>query len=146
LHIIVNVLQLELMSSIKRFEDLEIWKLARELSQEVYVLTLLKEFSRDFSLVDQSRKSGGSIMDNIAEGFERGGNKEFTYFLSISKGSCGELKSQLYRALDRKYITEEQFSKAYEKADKLGRKIHNLMNYLSASTHKGIKFKPPEVP
>jgi four helix bundle protein len=64
----------------------------------------------------------------------------------ISKDSCGELKSQLYRALDRKYITEEQFSKAYEKADKLGRKIHNLMNYLSASTHKGIKFKPPEVP
>jgi four helix bundle protein len=129
------------MSTINKFEDLEIWIMARQLSQEVYELTLLKNFSRDFSLVDQSRRSSGSVMDNIAEGFEREGNKEFIQFLSISKGSCGELRSQLYRALDRKYISEEQFKQVYELANTLGRKIHNFIHYLSKSTYRGVKYK-----
>lgn len=129
------------MSTIRRFEDLEVWQISRQLSQEIYELTLLDAFSRDFSLKDQIRRSSGSVMDNIAEGFERGGRKEFIQFLSISKGSCGESRAQLYRALDRKYITEAQFNKAYNRADELGKKIYNFMNYLSKSDYKGIKYK-----
>ena len=129
------------MSTIKRFEDLEVWQMSRQLSQEIYELTLADAFSKDFSLKDQIRRSSGSIMDNIAEGFERGGRKEFIQFLSISKGSCGESRAQLYRALDRKYITEEQFHDTYKLADDLGRKIYNFINYLSKSDYKGIKYK-----
>lgn len=129
------------MSTIKRFEDLEIWQLARKLSQGMYELTLQESFSKDYSLKDQARRSSGSVMDNIAEGFERGGKKEFLQFLSISKGSCGETKSQLYRELDRGYISEEQFNNLYECAKSLSRKIFNFMNYLTKSNHKGIKYK-----
>ena len=115
--------------------------MARELSRDIYELTLKKDFSRDFSLVDQIRRSSGSVMDNIAEGFERGGTREFIQYLSVSKGSCGETRSQLYRALDRKYILENEFNSAYELANTWCRKIYNFMNYLSRSNHKGIKYK-----
>lgn len=80
-------------------------------------------------------------MDTIAEGFERNGNKEFVYFLSISKGSCGETRSQLYRVLDRKYITHKEFEKLRDKTNTLGKKIGSFMNYLSKSDYKGTKFK-----
>lgn len=80
-------------------------------------------------------------MDTIAEGFERTGNKEFVYFLSISKGSCGETRSQLYRVLDRKYITHKEFEKLRDKTNTLGKKIGSFMNYLSKSDYKGTKFK-----
>lgn len=132
------------MSTIKKFEDLEVWKLAREFCQEVYELTLQEDFSRDFGLKNQINNSSGSIMDNIAEGFERDGNKEFSQFLSISKASCGESRSQLYRALDRKYITKEQFELLSQKTIDLGRKISNLMTYLKNSEIKGNKFKAPD--
>ena len=97
------------MATITKFEDLEVWQLARELSKEIYSLTFIEPIKSDFRLKDQMRGSSGSIMDNIAEGFERDGKAEFRQFLSISKGSCGEVRSQLYRALDRNHITNEQF-------------------------------------
>lgn len=131
------------MSTIKRFEDLEVWKQARELCQAVYQLTLLNGFSRDFGLRDQINNSSGSIMDNIAEGFERDGSKEFLQFLAISKGSCGECRSQLYRALDRNYISQEQFEFTSQKTIDLGRKIANFMSYLKSSELKGNKYKSP---
>lgn len=97
------------MGTIKRFEDLEVWQKSRELCQKINAILLNEGLSRDFKLRDQMNGSSGSIMDNIAEGFDRDGKNEFKQFLAYSKGSTGELKSQLYRALDRKYITQEQF-------------------------------------
>ena len=129
------------MSTVKRFEDLEVWKVARELSQDVFKLTLQEAFSKDFGLKNQIRDSSGLVMDNIAEGFERDGSREFVQFLSISKGSCGESRSQLYRALDRNYISKEQFELLSQKTIDLGRKISNLMIYLKNAEIKGNKFK-----
>lgn len=97
------------MASFERFEDIEGWKLARQATNQVYELSSAGEFSRDFALVNQMRRASISIMSNIAEGFERDGNKEFLQFLSIAKGSCGEVRSQLYIAFDRKYVDEARF-------------------------------------
>ena len=130
------------MATITKFEELEIWKLARELANEIFDLfTGSESFSRDFKLKDQINGSSGSVMDNIAEGFERSGRNEFINFLTFSKGSAGEVKSQLYRALDRKYITQEQFDHLYEKTDLIGKKTGAFINYLNSSPHKGNKFK-----
>src|SRR5687768_6908012 len=98
------------MATIRSFEDLEVWKKAREFSGKIYDLTCQGSFAKDYSLKDQINKSSGSVMDNIAEGFERGGNKELITFLSYSKGSVGEARSQLYRAFDRKHIGETIFN------------------------------------
>ena len=101
------------MGKIEKFEDIIAWQKARELDKEIISLILNSaSFSKDFALIDQMKRSSGSIMDNLAEGFERGGNKEFIQFLYISKSSCGELRSQLYRSYDRGYIdnnTLEEF-------------------------------------
>jgi four helix bundle protein len=129
------------MSTIQRFEDLEIWQLAREIAKEIYQLTRKDPFRKDYSLVGQIRNSSGSAMDNIAEGFERDNNKEFRYFLSVSKGSAGEARSQLYRALDQSYITRKEFDTEYEKLLELSRKIKSFMSYLSSSGYKGQRFK-----
>ena len=86
------------MATIKRFEDIISWQKARELNKLIGDITDLGKFKRSYKLIDQIESSSGSIMDNIVEGFERGGNKEFIQFLYISKGSCGEFRSQLYRA------------------------------------------------
>lgn len=129
------------MGSIKRFEDLEIWKLAREICQELYLIRDKSSLKTDYRLYDQLNGSSGSIMDNIAEGFERNGNKEFAQFLSIAKASCGETRSQLYRVLDRKYISQEEFDVQHEKLLTLGRQIGGFRTYLQNSDLKGSKFK-----
>ncbi len=129
------------MATINNFEDLEIWKLAREICQNIYVIINYPEFSKDFGLVRQINDSSGSIMDNIAEGFEREGNKEFSHFLFISKGSCGECRSQLIRAFDRQYISEAEFKTIYNKLSEEGIKIKNFIKYLRNSNMKGNKYK-----
>jgi len=126
--------------NIKRFEDLEIWQEARELCKIVYEITSTGPFSNDFKFRDQIRSSAGSTMDNIAEGFDRGGNKEFNQFLSISRGSSGEVRSQSYRAYDNKYITEEKYNELLERTDSLSRKTYNLMQHLKNSDLKGLKY------
>ena len=129
------------MSTIKRFEDIKAWQLGRLVYRKIFDLTSQGEFLNDYGLKDQIRRSSGFIMDNIAEGFERDGNKEFRQFLSFSKGSAGEAKSQLYRALDSQYINQETFDKLYSEIDRIGGKLVNLMKYLSSSDFKGAKFK-----
>jgi len=125
---------------VERFEDLEIWQDARELCKIVYDITSLTPFNIDFRFRDQIRASAGSIVDNIAEGFDRGGNKEFYQFLSVAKGSCGEVRSQSYRAFDCKYTTEKQLNDLLERTDKISRKISSLMQHLKSSQLKGPKY------
>ncbi|MBW3623787.1 MAG: four helix bundle protein [Armatimonadetes bacterium] len=129
------------MAGIERFEDIEGWKKARELTRAIYSLTSTGEFSRDYGLKDQLRRASVSIMSNIAEGFERGGDKEFQQFLAIAKGSTGEVKAQLYIALDARYIDREAFQSLYEMANETGRIIAGFMRYLANSPRPTNKFK-----
>lgn len=129
------------MAKINRFEDIQSWKMAREVTKSIYEITSAGDFSRDFGLRDQIRRTAVSVMSNIAEGFERGGDKEFINFLSIAKGSCGEVRSQLYVTLDQNYITSEQFEGIYKDLDEAGRLIAGLMNYLKQSDLRGSKFR-----
>ena len=129
------------MATIYRFEDLDAWKIARELTRDVYRITQADEFSRDFGLKNQIRKASVSVMSNIAEGFERDGNREFCNFLSIGKGSAGEVRSQLYVALDQDYVTRSEFDHIYLKAQESGRVIAGLSNYLKHSNYSGNKFR-----
>lgn len=131
------------MGKIEVFEDLEIWQSARELSNRIFLLSKNEPFKNDFKFRNQILGSSGSVMDNIAEGFERGGNKEFNQFLSIAKGSAGETRSQLYRALDRKYISQKEFEDLYNAYLNLSKKIGKLMTYLRQSELKGPKYKTP---
>lgn len=129
------------MAAIKKFEEIEAWQIARELCNNIYHAIMSDEkFSHDYSLRNQIDKASGSVMDNIAEGFERGGNKEFIHFLSISKASAAEVQSQLYRALDRGHITQNQFKEMYNKTDVVKNKIGGFMSYLKKSSFKGSKF------
>lgn len=127
--------------TVNNIEDLVTWQLARELSKDIYVNTNTPEFLKDYRFCAQIRAAVGSIMDNIAEGFEREGNKEFIQFLYIAKGSCGEVKSQLYRASDVGYITNEKFSELLSKTKDVKEKITSLIRYLKQSDIKGKKYK-----
>ena len=129
------------MSTITKFEDIISWQEARKLNLLVGNLIDNDRFRNNFRLISQIEGSAGSIMDNIAEGFERGGNKEFMQFLFIAKGSCGELRSQLYRAIDRKYITGEEFKNISERALNISSLIQKLINYIHKSDLKGSKYK-----
>ncbi|MFC2125977.1 four helix bundle protein [Bacteroidota bacterium] len=128
------------MTTIKRFEDLECWIETRKLCSIIYKYMIRDPFRKDFALADQISKSSGSAKDNIAEGFERGGNKEFIQFLFISKSSAAEAQSQLYRALDRDYIGQDEFEKAYQQALKVGKLDQGLISYLKTSGMKGRKY------
>lgn len=125
---------------IERFEDLEIWQESRVIAKQVFEVTLNERFLKDFKLRDQIRDSSGSVMDNIAEGFGRGGNKEFIQFLSIAKGSNDETRSQVYRAFDYQYIDENIKNGLVEKSVQLSKKISSFIQYLRKSTYRGSKF------
>ena len=125
---------------VKNFEDLEIWKEARRLSQEIYRLTRESRFSKDFGLSDQIRRAAISIMSNIAEGFERGGNQEFIQFLYVAKGSCGEVRSQLYVAFDQSYIAQKNCAEVSKPFRRLSIMISNLIDYLKRNGMKGAKY------
>ena len=123
------------------FEELKIWQSARELCKDIYAIARKEEFSKDFRFVSQITASAGSIMDNIAEGFERDGNKEFLQFLSIAKGSCGELRSQIYRAFDVGYMDEVTFNTLLNKIKLLSSSIFHFMQSLKSSDMVGKKRK-----
>ena len=129
------------MPTLQKFEDLDIWQLARALSKKVFLLTKTEKLNKDFSLKDQMNRSSGSIMDNIAEGFGRGSRLEFIQFLSIASGSADELKSQFYRCRDRSYIEQGDFDELYNEAFILNKKINGFIKYLNTSLIKGTKFK-----
>ena len=129
------------MGKIQKFEDLEIWSLARDICQLVEFLIQNTNLKTNYSLRDQIDRSSVSIMDNIAEGFERNGNREFIQFLSIAKGSAGEVKSQSYRTFDKNLITKEQHFKLNEIVELEKNKIGAMMNYLNNCEMKGLKFK-----
>lgn len=131
------------MAKITRFEDLISWQKARKLNHLVYKISANGTFAKDYGLRDQIRRASISVMSNIAEGFERGGDKEFAQFLSNAKGSCGEVRCQLYAALDEKHLTDTQFDELYERSLEVSRLISGFMAYLRRSDLRGNKFKQP---
>lgn len=128
------------MDGVKRFEDLLIWQKGREFSKEIHLVFRNKNKLDERALTDQIIRSSSSVMDNIAEGFERGGNKEFLQYLWISKASAGESRSQLYRALDFGMIEETEFLKLRTKAEFLSIGIYKLIVRIKDSEFKGQKF------
>jgi four helix bundle protein len=128
------------MATFKTFEDIEVWQKARLLCSKIHSLTITTDLARDYKLRDQINGSSGSIMDNIAEGFGRAGNKEFIQFLGISLGSVSECMSQLYRILDRNYINKSLFAEVYTLCNEIKKMILSLINYIKGSNLKGIKF------
>ena len=129
------------MSTIRRFEELEVWIKARELNRLFYKYVRDKRFKNDLDLEKQMKKSCGSIMNNPAEGFDRGSNKEFIQFLFIAKSSGSEFKSQLYRALDREFLNNIEMEELYDISDEITRMIQGLIDYLGKSGISGKKFR-----
>jgi four helix bundle protein len=132
------------MATINSFEDIISWKEARVLNENIGKLIDSGRFKQNYRLINQIEGSAGSIMDNIAERFERGGNREFIQFLYIAKASCGEFRSQLYRAFDRKLISKVEFEIFSVHAKKISSLIQKLITYLQNSEDKGIKYKARE--
>ena len=129
------------MAAVRDFEEMAIFQKARELSKKIYPITQRGNFKHDTRFVQQIRAAAGSVMDNIAEGFERGGNKEFLNFLYIAKGSCGEVRSQLIRANDVGYLTPEEYNELYTECRKLSAGIMNFIKEIKASDIIGAKYK-----
>jgi four helix bundle protein len=131
------------MATIRRFQDIEAWKKARELARAVYACSNKGPFATDYGLRGQIRRAAVSILSNIAEGFERGGNAEFVQFLSVAKGSAGEVEAQLYVALDQRYISKEDFARMQQLVSSTRRLLAGLMSYLKGSGLRGQKYKQP---
>ena len=129
------------MASLNRFEELEAWQKARELTQAIYRVATSDRFAKDFGLRDQICRAAVAVMSNVAEGFERGGNAEFIHFLAIARGSAGEVESQLYVALDQGYLTQERFAELYKLTGSTKRLIGGLVKYLKSSGLKGRTYK-----
>jgi len=125
---------------VKNFEDLEIWKDARLLTKAIYQMTKDTRFAKDFALRDQIRRASMSVMSNIAEGFERGGNQEFIQFLYVAKASCGEVRSQLYVVFDQGYVAQKDCDAASKSFRRLSIMISNLIDSLRGSSLKGPKY------
>lgn len=125
---------------IKNFEDLEIWQLARRLTQEIYTLGRTPKFAKDYALKDQMQRAAVSIMSNIAEGFERGGNQEFVQYLYVAKASCGEVRSQLYVALDQEYVDQRKTNDLLAVMQRLSVMIKHLIDHLRRSGMRGPKY------
>jgi four helix bundle protein len=132
------------MATTKRFEEIEAWQTARELTKLVYELTNHKEFARDFGLYNQMQRASVSIMSNIAEGFESRTRALFIDYLGRAKASAGELRAQMYVALDCGYITKEEFSQLFDLGDKCIRQIARFGQYISqqpkAVRDEGIEY------
>jgi len=132
------------MASVERFEYLRIWQMARELCKEIYQHTEKKPWKMDSRFVQQIRAAAGSVMDNIAEGFERDGNKEYIQFLYIAKGSCGEVRSQIIRASDVGFLASEDYIKLYNDCINLNKGISVFIRKLKTSSVSGIKYQKAE--
>jgi len=126
------------MAGVKSFEDLEVWKASRKLCKEIYIITNHDKFSKDYSFKDQVRRSAISVLSNISEGFERTADNQFSYFLTIAKGSAGELRSQLYIAFDLGYIKEDEFKSLFELVSSISKMLYGLNNYIKE--RKSIKI------
>jgi four helix bundle protein len=129
------------MATIKKFEEIEAWQKARKLSTEIFKISVETPLNKEFRFKEQINAAIGSVMDNIAEGFERSGKLELINFLTIAKGSVGEVKSQLYRLKDRHYIDENKFAELYNMAEEIANGLGKWIIYLNRSTIKGTKFK-----
>ena len=129
------------MAKIKQFEDIESWKRARNLTNQIYKVSSSGKFVRDFGLKDQIRRASVSILSNIAEGFERGGDNEFLQVLAVAKGSCGEARAQLYVALDQGYISLDQFETLSKAATEVSQLLSGFIKYLKDSTLRGSKYR-----
>ena len=129
------------MSAFKKFEDMEVGKKSMNLTRLIYQTTNQPSFLKDYNLVSQIRKSAVSIASNIAEGLERDGNKELINFLYIAKGSCGELRCQLYIAKDQHYLQADSFQEMYNLATEISVSLNKLIKYLQESDYKGNKYK-----
>ncbi|MCU0607674.1 MAG: four helix bundle protein [Candidatus Edwardsbacteria bacterium] len=127
--------------TVKNFEDLKIWQSAKQLTKQVYAVTSLEKYHRDYSLIDQTRRAAVSVMANIAEGFERENNKEFIRYLFIAKGSCGELRSHVWISEELAYLTAQEGESLRKEAAGLSVMIAKLIRYLKTSPIKGAKHK-----
>ena len=129
------------MSKVLRFEDLEVWQEARAFAKRIFEVTHDPAFPKDYGYINQINNAAGSIMDNIAEGFERNGRKEFVQFLSISKGSAGEVRSQIYRGLDRNYFSGPDYQEMSDNIERISKRLSTFIASLNNSFHPGSKFK-----